>query len=148
MDTKFKVSFHFKDEWEDSKSGKLVDSEVSTETMYADSQEELSEIITKIHKQYEGRNWGEHNGIIHSRTLLDTDTFSMDTNNKLSKEEMFDFILNNSVSISPDGSLWTKTDGTKVRLKYSVSINDHKMCGMDLEEAIQYYHKNNMGRKD
>lgn len=147
MDTKFKVSFHFKDEWEDSKSGKLVDSEVSTETMYANSQEELSEIITKIHKQYEGRNWGEHDGIIHSRTLLDTDTFSTDTNEKLSKEEMFDFILKNDVQLTLSNTLWQKTDGTKVRLKYAVSINDHNMCGMDLEEAIQYYHKNHTRKK-
>src|SRR6478609_7311513 len=61
----------------------------------------------------------------------------------LSKSEMFDFILNNAVSIDPDNTTWTKyhEDGTeeKFKKKYTVSINGHGMSGFDLEDAINYY---------
>lgn len=66
---------------------------------------------------------------------------------RLSKEQMFDFILNNNVTILPDGEWWTRHDegGTVIERyqnKYNVSINETRMCGMDLEEAIQYYYDN------
>lgn len=69
---------------------------------------------------------------------------------KLTKEQMFDFILENSVTISPDGSTWTKHDDAgnvvdKFKKKYTVSINNSGMSGFDLEEAIQYYHDNLSG---
>lgn len=63
---------------------------------------------------------------------------------QLSKEEMFDFILQNNVTVTPDNTLWTRYDENhkeieKVRLHYRVSINGSGMSGFDLEEAIQYY---------
>lgn len=66
---------------------------------------------------------------------------------KLTKEEMFDFILNNVVTILPGGGWWTRHDEEgnvieRYQNKYTVSINETGMCGMDLEEAIQYYHDN------
>lgn len=66
---------------------------------------------------------------------------------RLSKEQMFDFILNNNVTIRPDGGWWTRHDEegnviTRYQNKYNVSINETGMCGMALEEAIQYYHDN------
>ena len=66
---------------------------------------------------------------------------------KLTKEQMFDFILNNTVTVRPDGGWWTRHDSEgnivkRYHCKYGVSINDTAMFGMDLEEAIQYYHNN------
>ncbi len=71
---------------------------------------------------------------------------------KLSKEQMFDFILNNFVSIRPDDGKWGRQDEKGNVLewyknKYIVSINETYLGGMDLEEAIQYYH-DNYGGKD
>lgn len=65
----------------------------------------------------------------------------------LTKEQMFDFILENNVEISLDGSFWTKYDENgnaieRFQKKYTVSINNSGMSGFDLEEAIQYYHEN------
>ncbi|HBT8980356.1 TPA: hypothetical protein MCM29_005095 [Klebsiella pneumoniae] len=67
---------------------------------------------------------------------------------KLTKEQMFDFILNNVVTVLPGGEgWWTRHDEEgnvieRYRNKYTVSINEAGMLGMDLEEAIQYYHDN------
>lgn len=66
---------------------------------------------------------------------------------KLTKEQMFDFILENTVTITPDGSTWTKHDDAgnvvdRFKKRYTVSINNSGMSGFDLEEAIQYYHDN------
>lgn len=59
---------------------------------------------------------------------------------KLTKEEMFDFILRNNVSITAGGGRWTRMEsGEQYENKYRVTINDSSMCGMDLEEAIQFY---------
>lgn len=72
---------------------------------------------------------------------------------KLTKEQMFDFILNNVVTVLPGrGGWWTQHDEEgnvieQYQNKYTVSINETGMCGMDLEEAIQYYH-DNYGDKD
>lgn len=71
---------------------------------------------------------------------------------KLTKEQMFDFILNNVVTIRPDSGWWTRHDEEeniidRYQNKYAVSINETGMIGMDLEEAIQYYH-DNYGDKD
>ena len=71
---------------------------------------------------------------------------------KLTKEQMFDFILNNVVTIRVDGGWWTRHDEEgniieRYQNKYAVSINETGMIGMDLEEAIQYYH-DNYGDKD
>lgn len=65
---------------------------------------------------------------------------------KLTKEQMFDFILNNVVTILPSGGWWTRHDEEgnvieRYQNKYTVSINETGMSGMDLE-AIQYYHEN------
>lgn len=66
---------------------------------------------------------------------------------KLTKEQMFDFILENNVEIHLDGSFWTRHSeagevSERFQKKYTVSINNSGMSGMDLEEAIQYYHDN------
>lgn len=60
----------------------------------------------------------------------------------MTKEEMFDFILVNTVTLTPssDMGMWTNMEtGEKFRIKYTVAINNTQMCGMDLEESIQYY---------
>ena len=62
----------------------------------------------------------------------------------LTKEQMFDFILNNHVDISVDGTWYTKYDDAgneigKFQNKYRVSINGCGMLGFDLEQAIHYY---------
>lgn len=69
---------------------------------------------------------------------------------KLTKEQMFDFILENSVTITPDVSTWTKHDDAgdvvdRFKKRYTVSINNSGISGFDLEEAIQYYHDNLSG---
>jgi len=71
---------------------------------------------------------------------------------KLTKEQMFDFILNNVVTVIPSGGWWTRHDEEgnvieRYQSKYAVSINETGMSGMDLEEAIQYYH-DHYGDKD
>lgn len=142
----FKASFHFKDEWTDSATGNLINSEVSTEIKYANSQSEIDEIIEDVKHKYEGRAWGEVDGVIHSRTLLGVDSYKIQPRGKLTKEEMFDFILNNDVQLTISNAVWQKTDGTKERVKYHVSINDHNMAGFHLEEAIQYYYDNHIKR--
>ena len=65
----------------------------------------------------------------------------------LSKEQMFDFILENYVDISPDGTWYGKYDDEgellyRFQNKYRISINGSGMCGFDLEEAINYYVEN------
>lgn len=64
---------------------------------------------------------------------------------KLSKEQMFDFILDNEVTLKPNTIWWTRHDEKRevverYKPKYYVSINETCMAGMDLEDAIQYYH--------
>ena len=142
--TQFKVSFHYKDEWTDASTNKLISSEYCTETQYANSQAEIDALIAD---EYDTNSMAEYDGVVYKRELIGHDTFDVNSRSTLTKEEMFDFILNNWVSISPDGGIWTKTDGTKVRVKYRVSINDALMCGMDLEEAIQYYYNNNIRKE-
>lgn len=66
---------------------------------------------------------------------------------KLTKEQMFDFILTNNVEIHLDGGFWSRHDEEgniteRFKKKYAVSINNSGMSGYDLEDAIQYYHDN------
>ena len=62
----------------------------------------------------------------------------------LTKEEMFDFIVNNQVSISREKMAWTKhdDDGNIIErfiVDTYVCINGWSLGGMGLAEAIQYY---------
>lgn len=61
---------------------------------------------------------------------------------RLTKAQMFDFILKNQVTLTPDSTNWTDQQGNSIKKKYTVSINDSGMLGYDLEDAIQYYHDN------
>uniref|UniRef100_A0AAU8HZ83 Uncharacterized protein n=1 Tax=Klebsiella phage FKP3 TaxID=3231233 RepID=A0AAU8HZ83_9CAUD len=60
---------------------------------------------------------------------------------------MFHFMLTNTVTLRPNEGWWTRYDSNgnaveRYHCKYSVSVNDTAMFGMDLERAIQYYHDN------
>lgn len=134
------AKIHFKDQWFNAVDNTLLNTEYSTQTLYCDTKDDLDMAVQRVVEQRKGSHVID--GTRHVVEVLSIDGAANPIRFKLSKEEMMDFILNNWVSISPDGGLWTKTDGTKVRNKYSVSINDTRMCGMDLEEAIQYYHDN------
>jgi len=66
---------------------------------------------------------------------------------KLTKEQMFDFILTHRVTLIPDGKVWhfyneDSVEIDKRPLKYTVSIDGLGLSGYDLEEAIQYYADN------
>lgn len=134
------AKIHFKDQWYNVESGDLLSTEYSTQTVYCDTKDDLDMAVQRLVESRRGSNVYE--GIRQVTEVLSIDGAISPIKYKLTKEEMFDFMLKNWVSISPDGGIWTKTDGTKVRNKYTVSINDTRMCGMDLEEAIQYYHDN------
>lgn len=149
MDTthkQYKVALHYKDTWTDAKTGNLINSEYSTETHYRDTPDEINVLILEKTNVLESSV--EHEGVKTTRVLVGLDQFQVAPRGKLTKEEMFDFILTNNVNINISNTLWQRTDGTKVRIKYDVAINDTKLCGMDLEEAIQYYHDNIVGRKN
>lgn len=137
-----KVSFHFRDEWVDEKSGELIDVEYSTETVYRETQEDINSVLESVKRNFQTDHVSTHEGVVHTRSLTGCDEFKLRPRGVMSKEEMFDFIVDNRVDISVSNTLWQKTDGTKVRIKYDVRINDSQMCGMDLAEAIQYYYDN------
>ncbi len=134
------AKIHFKDQWFNVVDNTLLNTEYSTQTLYCDTKDDLDMAVQRVVEQRKGSHVID--GTRHVVEVLSVDGAANPIRFKLSKEEMMDFILNNWVSIQPDGGVWTKTDGTKVRNKYNVSINDTRMCGMDLEEAIQYYHDN------
>lgn len=132
------AKIHFKDQWFNVVDGSLLNTEYSTQTLYCDTKDDLDMAVQRVVEQRKGSH--VFDGTRHVVEVLSIDGAANPIRFKLTKEEMMDFILNNWVIIQPDGGVWTRTDGTKVRHKYSVSINDTRMCGMDLEEAIQYYH--------
>ncbi|QXN76476.1 hypothetical protein [Escherichia phage BF17] len=129
------IKTHFKDTWTEVSTGNIQDILYSTETIHVYDEETAAEQLKVLH-----RSVGEHTeyGVKHTRELVSTDHIDTCTVN-LSKEEMFDFILNNTLIIHPDGSLYSKTDGTQVHKKYNVTINDTVMSGYDLVDAINEY---------
>lgn len=131
---------HFKDQWFNATDDSLINTEYSTQTLYCDTQDDLDFAVQRVVEQRKGSE--VHEGIRHVVEVLSVEGAASPIRFKLSKEEMFDFIMNNWFSIQPDGGVWSRVDGTKVRHRYTVSINDTRMCGMDLEEAIQYYYDN------
>lgn len=129
-----KLTVKFKDEWVDIRTNKVLKSIVSDETIHIDDDLDFNE-VSKFY--IDGRvGSSELDGVRHVVTLVE------DT---LSKEEMFDFILNNNVTLHRDGTMWTKyhEDGTeeKIMIDYNVSINGSGMSGFGLVEAINYYVK-------
>lgn len=129
-----KLTVKFKDEWVDISTNKVLKSIVSDETIHIDDDLDFNE-VSKFY--IDGRvGSSELDGVRHVVTLVE------DT---LSKEEMFDFILNNNVTLHRDGTMWTKyhEDGTeeKIMIDYNVSINGSGMSGFGLVEAINYYVK-------
>ncbi|EPE1232473.1 hypothetical protein ACSGOQ_005745 [Escherichia coli] len=129
------IKTHFKDTWTEVSTGNIQDILYSTETIHVYDEETAAEQLKALH-----RSVGEHTeyGVKHTRELVSTEDIDTRTVN-LSKEEMFDFILNNTLTIQPDGSLYSKTDGTQVSKKYNVTINDTVMSGYDLVDAINEY---------
>ena len=128
------LKLKLKERWIDIKTGRVNQSIVTEETVHIDD-----DLDFEAMKKYyiDGRiGSSEHDGIRHEVSVV---------GDGLSKSEMFDFILNNAVSIAPDNTIWTKyhEDGTeeKFKKKYTVSINGHGMSGYDLEDAINYYVK-------
>lgn len=128
---------HFKDTWFCLSTGDVLEVEYSTQTVYGTTVLEAEQAANKIRQQRIGStNWDGKKHVCEE--ILESEP----KKSELSDAEMFQFILNNTVSITPDGSVWSKTDGTKVRKQYTVSINGAGMSGYDLKEAIQYYHDN------
>lgn len=139
---KYKV--HFKDTWIEKSTETVMDIELSTETFEFDSTEEMGHFITEQLPLRYGSDIID--GIEHKREIISTD--SIDKKEKvLSKEQMFDFILNNTVTLTPDGSIWTDLNGFKVRKQYTVAINNTSMSGYDLVDAIHYYVNNRSDMK-
>lgn len=64
---------------------------------------------------------------------------------RLTKGQMFDFILRNNVTITIDTSFWRDINNDPVEKKYCVTINGIDMGGYDLENAINYYVSNLQG---
>jgi len=128
------LKLKLKDQWIDIGTGKEIASTISEETIHIDDDLDFNTMSA----YYIGTRVGSStlDGVKHVVTLVDE---------RLSKEQMFDFILNNRVTLYPDGSTWTKyhEDGTeeKIVINYTVDINGHGMSGYDLEEAINYYVK-------
>lgn len=126
------LKMKLKECWIDIQSGKVIQSIISDETVHIDDDLDFEAMKTYYISNRLGST--DHDGVRHVVSLVD---------GGLTKSEMFDFILNNAVTLSPDNTTWTKyhDDGTedKVIQKYYVSINGHGMSGYDLEEAINYY---------
>lgn len=120
--------------WVNASTGEVIQSIISDETIHIDDDLDFD----LMSKYYTGLRVGSStlDGVRHEVTIHD---------DGLSKEEMFDFILNNRVTLYPDGSTWTKyhENGTeeKIKIDYTVSINGHGMSGYNLVEAINYYVK-------
>lgn len=129
-----KLNLKLKERWIDIKTGRVQQSIVTEETVHIDDDLDFE----AMKEYYIAARIGssEHDGIRHEVSVV---------GDGLSKSEMFDFILNNAVSIDPDNTVWTKynEDGTEEQFKkkYTVSINGHGMSGYDLEDAINYYVK-------
>lgn len=128
------LKLKLRERWVNVSTGKVIESTITDEIIHIDDDLDFDEMS----KYYIGTRVGSSiiDDVRHEVTIDD---------GSLSKEEMFDFILNNRVTLYPDGSTWTKyhDDGTeeKIVLNYTVSINGHGMSGYDLESAINYYVK-------
>lgn len=141
MSNTAKIKVHFRDTWKDVDTGNILNVEYSTETVHADDMETAKAQALKL-KETEGVAVFE--GIEHIRECINVDMITEKVT-VLSKEQMFDFILNHTVSITPDNTLWTKTDGTKVRNKYKVIIDGINYQGYDLVDAINEYANKSRG---
>lgn len=128
------LKLKLKERWIDIKTGRVNQSIVTEETVHIDD-----DLDFETMKKYyiDGRIGStEHDGIRHEVSVV---------GDGLSKSEMFDFILNNNVTLTPSNGVWFKKneDGSEERViqKYTVAINDCGMSGFDLEDAINYYVK-------
>lgn len=126
------IKLKLKERWVDIKTNKVIQSIVSEESIHID--DDLDQDAMKQHYLKERIGSTEHDGVRHEVSIV---------GDGLSKSEMFDFILNNTVTLTPSNGVWYKElpDGTKEKVinKYCVSINDCGMSGFDLEDAINYY---------
>lgn len=137
-----KINVHFLDSWKDVCSG-VSEVEYSTETIHAEDKWQAESQLEKL-KETVGTSVSA--GTEHTRKIIGIDEIAQ-VQVFLTNEQMMKFILDNNVELALDGSVWQKTDGTKVRVKYRVTINGTAMCGMDLEDAINYYVNNIRGKK-
>lgn len=131
----FSTKITLKDEWFNIGAGILKNSEISTETLYASTEDELNKKKDEYIKSRVGVSIS--NGIKHSTMLIE---------NRLTKEEMFDFIIENEVNCTVSNSTWSDNNGKIHKIKYKVQINNIDFGGFDLEEAIQYYNINYKGK--
>lgn len=126
------IKLKLKERWVDIKTNKVIQSIVSEESIHID--DDLDQDAMKQHYLKERIGSTEYDGVRHEVSIV---------GDGLSKSEMFDFILNNTVTLTPSNGVWYKElpDGTKEKVinKYCVSINDCGMSGFDLEDAINYY---------
>lgn len=143
MKQKVQIKVHFKDTWKEVSTGEILNIEYSTETIHV---KDVDNSGDKLQQLIETSGVSVYEGVEHTREVIGKDVVD-NKERVLNKEQMFDFILNNTVTLIPDGSLWTTAGGKKVRKKYTVSINDCGMQGMDLEEAIHHYINKVRGKK-
>lgn len=143
MKEKIQIKIHFKDTWTEVSTGDVLNVEYSTETIHVNN---VSDGHDKAVQVQETAGVSVYEGVEHKREVVGRDVVD-NKERVLNKEQMFDFILNNNVTLTPDGSLWTSTGGKKVRKNYTVSINGCGMSGMDLEEAIHHYINKVRGKK-
>lgn len=128
------LKLKLRERWVNVSDNTVIQSLITEENIHIDDDLDFEEMA----HYYMCRRVGSStvDGVRHEVSIYD---------GSLTKEEMFDFILNNTVTLYPDGSTWTKhnEDGTeeKVVLKYNVSINGCSMSGYDLEDAINHYVK-------
>ncbi|AQW88995.1 hypothetical protein pEaSNUABM50_00490 [Erwinia phage pEa_SNUABM_50] len=63
----------------------------------------------------------------------------LDASVLMTKDEMFDFISNNQVYITPDTRFWVDDEGNDVKITTTIQINNKSYDGMTLEDAILSY---------
>lgn len=138
-DPKTFIKIHLKRTWTEIVTGDIMNVEYSTESFFVDD---------PLDAVYEADDFIKKNvgvyaldGIEYKTELVGRDVIE-EKLQVLTKEQMFDFILNNTVTLMPDGTSWTDEKGNKVKKQYTVSINSTAMSGFDLEEAINYYVNN------
>lgn len=133
------IKVHFKKTWTEVSSGDIMNIKYSTKSVTVDDPLDAVLEAEKIVKET-SYDFTE-NGVNYKLECIGKDVIEK-KDIKLTKEQMFDFILNNTVTLTPSNAIWTDTSGKKVRQKYTVAINETGMSGFDLEDAINYYVNN------
>lgn len=142
--SKVYIKVHFKDTYKHFITGNINNVKYWTETI--EVKKDIGKAEAKANAIKNTCGTSVLDGIECIREFIGQDVVE-EEDIKLTKDQMFDFILENKCSIIPDGSTWQKTNGTKIKKQYTVSINNTHMSGFDLEDAINYYVNNRKNMK-